>query len=200
MIGNNKSRNGRRRRVYVDSDLQGRLVVALVALEVTLLVSAVLYLHHAFGDIIDESLYVIHAADRQPLLPRLAGQLGLLMLVCALINTTALFLAHGVWARHVRKVLDDMRKRLDKVRALDLRPDPAWATERSRHRLVELTERWIESERHRMVAVRIAAARLPSPLPCDPHSREAAEVLDALREAAQELRHGGRDERGQRKS
>jgi len=194
MIGNSKSRNGRRRRrVYVDGDLQGRLVAALVLLEVTLLLAALAYLHHAFGNIIDDSLYVIHAAERQPLLPRLAAELGLVVLVCGLANTAALFVAHGLWAAHVRSVLADMRKRLDKVRALDLRPDPAWASEARKHRLVELTERWIESERHRMIAVRIAAARLPPKLPEDPAGREAAEVLEALREAADELRHGGRD-------
>ena len=55
---------------------------------------------------------------------------------------------------------------------------------------MDLTEKWIEGERRRMVAVRIATARLPARLPADPKGREAGEALESLREAASQLRHG----------
>lgn len=190
----------RRKRIYVDGEIQGRLAAAMVVMEVALLLLACLYLYHAFGEIIDENLYVIHASESAPLLPRLARELGLVVVVCALVNTVALVAAHHVWARHVRQVLDGMGKRLVRVRALDLRPDPEWRHERHRHRLVELTERWIESERRRIVAVRIAAARLPATLPIDPDGRDAEEALAALKEAAAQLRHGSHAADEQRES
>ncbi|MCB1887117.1 MAG: hypothetical protein KDH20_05900 [Rhodocyclaceae bacterium] len=189
----------RRRRVYVDADIQGRLILALVALEVTLLVVACAFLYARFGAVIDQNLYVIHAANREPLLPALIWELARVVLICAAVNTVALVAAHRIWTRHVRHVLDGMRERLDRVATLDLRPDPQWREAPDRHRLIDLTERWIEGERLRMVALRIATARLPASLPSDPDGREAREALEALREAAGQLRHGSHagNDRGQ---
>ncbi len=197
-----KHGNGRyrRKRVFVDADIQGRLIVALVVLEVSLLLAACAFLYMRFGAVIDGQLYVIHAADREPLFPALALELVRVVLVCAAANTVALIVAHRIWSRHVRQVLDGMRSRLDRVARLDLRPDPRWRDEPQRHRLIDLTERWIEGERLRMVGLRIATARLPASLPTDPDGREAQEALAALREAASQLRHGSyaEGERGQK--
>lgn len=183
-------RQPRRRRVYIDADLQGRLVVALVALETSLLAAACLYLYYAFGSIIDDNLYVIHAADAAPMLPRMALELAKVVAVCAVVNTVALVVAHRLWARHVRRVLASLRKRLERVRALDLRVDPAWADEREVHRLIDLCDRWVDNERRRMVAVRIAAARLPRPLPAGT-GPEVDDARQALTEAGEHLRRGG---------
>ena len=177
----------RRRRVYVDGQLQGRLVAALVLLEAGLLVLACLYLYHAFGEIIDESLYVIHAVDRRPLLPRLAAALGWTVLVCALVNTAALVVADAIWSSHVRKVLATLRARLASVRALDLRPRPAEG--KPAHRLLALTERWIASERQRLVAAREAATGLISA----PES--GADTRESLESALRALRRGRRADR-----
>ncbi|MCB1914395.1 MAG: hypothetical protein KDG52_01560 [Rhodocyclaceae bacterium] len=180
----------RRRQVFVDAQLQGRLALALVVLEAGLLVLACAYLYHAFGEIIDESLYVIHAAERSPLLPRLATALGQTIVVCALANTAALMLADAIWGRHVRKVLAAFRKRLARVRERDLRPDEPCAAAPPRHRLLGLTERWIDSERQRLIAAREAARLLATaPTPAS----DALERLEAARRALPRAPRGDRN-------
>ena len=155
-----------------------------------MLVLACVYLYHAFGQIIDESLYVIHAADRTPLLPRLGAAFGRTLLVCALVNTVALLVAHAIWSSHVRAVLAALRQRLDRVRARDLRPDTTATAHMPAHRLLTVTEQWIASERQRLAAAREAAVRLTSAPP--PGNTDVPELLDAAHRA---LRRGRRADR-----
>ena len=173
--------------MYIDSKLQGQLVRALVVLEVSLFAAACFYLYFALAGIIEERLYIIHGADRVDLLPLMLRELGLVVLVCGVINVLAVFIAHGLWVHQIRSVLAQLHLRMERVRQLDLRVAPPGAREATVHRLIDLCDRWIDAERRRMLAVRIAAARLPRPLPLAPASAEGADALAAIEEAAAQL-------------
>lgn len=179
----------RRRRHTLDGQLHGRLLAAVVSFELALFATAWIYLYHAFAQRIDD------ARDAAAGIPAgLLQEFALVILACCLVNLLVLSIAHHLWAQRVRRMLADLHLRLDRVQALDLRASPGFVEGRPRHRLIELCDRWIEGERRRMLAIRIAAARLPRPLPAEPESSEALDALSALQEAAQQLRRapGGR--------
>jgi len=177
----------RRRKFYVDGQLQRRLALALVALEVALFAGACAYLYFALVGIVDDNLYVIHAGEREGLLPQMARELGWVALVCGAVNSVALAFTHRLWARHVRGVLGALDQRLARVRALDLRPDPASAGATGAHRLLELCDRWMEAERARVSAIDGALARLPASSRSDPADEAHRDALAALAEAATHL-------------
>lgn len=182
-VQSNRRSSARRRQVYVDAEIQRRIVLALVAIEVLVLALACLMLARSFPKVVAGATA---ASGEAGLLRLLAAEFGRVALYCGIANVLAVLAAHALWARHVRKVLSGFARRLARVRALDLRREPA--RQAATHRLLDLCDRWIEGERRRMLAVRIAAARLPRPLPADPRSHEAAEALAALQEAAALLR------------
>lgn len=173
--------NSRRRRLYLDGQLQGRLLLALVSFETLLFASAWLFLYRSFAG-------SLAAAGELPKASAMAAEMAWVVLVCCLVNALVLTLAHFLWTRRVRRVVAGLEQRLQRIDSLDLRPDPAWNQERCHHRVIDLCDRWIEGERRRMLAVRIAAARLPRPLPTDADSPEAQDALAALQEAARLLR------------
>lgn len=177
----------RRRKFYVDGALQRRLALALVALEVALFSGACAYLYFALVGIIDDNLYVIHAGAREGLLPQMARELGRVALVCGVINSLALVFTHRLWVRHIRRVLAALDQRLARVRALDLRPDPAPAGATGAHRLLDLCDGWIEAERTRVSAIDNALARLPASLRADPAGEAHRDALAVLAEAAGHL-------------
>lgn len=184
------SRRGRRRLLFVDRELQGRLLFALLALQLALLAGASSYLGTVFSTALDTASAAGAPVTLAELLPRMLGELALVMLVCIAANACLMHFAHHRWSQRVERVLGRLRERLQRVGELDLREPPPAARDSDGHRLLALCERWIEGERRRMLAVRIAAARLPRPLPGRGAGREAEDALAALREAADALRSG----------
>lgn len=174
----------KRRKVYVDERLQGRFMLGLVLLELCLFVAACGYLYCALAEIIENNLYVIHAAEHEALLPQMARELGLVALVCGALNSVALLVAHGLWSRHVSRVLGSLHRRMECVRSLDLRADSSVPAEAASHRLLELCERWIDAERLRIKSINGALARLPLDAP---QTADAQDARAALQEAAGHL-------------
>lgn len=185
-----KDKGARRRRTfYVDANLQGRLSLALVLLEVGLFVAASTYLYFALAGIIDNNLYVVHAAERQALLPQMLRELGLVVLVCAAANSVALLYTHRLWGRHVARVLGALNRRMERVRSLDLRPDPDAQRDQDAHRLLELCDRWVAAERERIVAINEVLDRLPKNDSTAYRPADALDVADALKQATEQFRH-----------
>ena len=178
------NRSTRRRRVYVDGHLQGRLALVLILFELALFATAWVYLYSSFSGLLAND----QGATRSALLMTMARDLAVVVLACGALNAAVLLLIHGLWVRHVRSVLASLGRRLERIEAFDLRVDPARADEKEVHRLIDVCDRWIDAERQRMLAVRIAAARLPRPLPAQTRSREAREALAALQDATTQLR------------
>lgn len=184
-MNNRPAPTARRRRHFIDTDLQGRLALALVALEVGLFAGACGYLYYALATIIEDQLYIVHAAQREPLLPLMLVELLKVVAVCAAVNSAALFATHRLWGRHVTGVLDTLGGRIARIGAIDLRPHGGPGEARAAHRLIALCDRWIAAEQARLTRVDAALARLPAAIGED---REVARA--AIDEALRQLRRG----------
>lgn len=137
-----------RRRHFIDTKLQGRLLVALVLLEVIMLGLATLYLYLRFSAIIDANLFVIHRPAQTELLPEFLAQMGWVVLVMSLVNTLALLAAHALWSGYIKRVVQAFRLRLAQIARLDLRP--CQQADTIHHSVIERIESWRVQEQHRL--------------------------------------------------
>ena len=169
-----------RSRLLVDKSQQGRLLLALVVLETTLLIVAVVYLYQRFSALIDANLVTLHRTTQTALLPELLHQLGWVLLVMGVVNTLALFAAHGLWTRHLSAVIRDFRRRLERIGSLDLRP--LKPDTNVSHEVLDALEAWREQEQKRLqqVAVLVAAISLEAP-PLRAHRVQLRQQLLSLK-------------------
>ncbi len=160
MTGNarQETKSSYRKRLFIDMELQGWLLIGLVTLETLLLGGACWYLYLSLNASIDQNLYVIHKASDRQLVTEFTQQMWNVILTCALINTLALIAAHRLWARHVRHILRDFSARLQRLSRLDLSDV---VDEGNKHCLLSTYDNWLKLERERLSCVNslIAKAR-----------------------------------------
>ncbi len=153
----NKTPNSRlhppRRRQFIDAQLQGRLLAALVLLEVTMLMSATLYLYLRFSAIIDANLFTIHRSSQTELLPEFLAQMGWVVLVMSLVNTLALLAAHTLWVGHIQRVVKAFRLRLEQIGRLDLRSFKKSGS--IEHKVIDSIESWRLQEQQRLQQIHL---------------------------------------------
>ncbi|MEH6471266.1 MAG: hypothetical protein V7752_08450 [Halopseudomonas sp.] len=172
-----------RKRVFVDSRLQGRMLVVLVLLEVTMLLIAMIYLYSSFSTIIDTNLFTIHRSTQTSLLPEFLKQMGWVVLVMSTTNTLALFAAHALWAGYIDKVILAFRLRLERIGLLNLRSLPS--AETSDHSVLDGIELWRVQEQVRLQQVRLLVEQVARPasagVPKSAHQAQRRELLLSLR-------------------
>ncbi|MEH6824466.1 MAG: hypothetical protein V7629_11205 [Motiliproteus sp.] len=142
-----------RKRLLIDKRLQGRLLVALVLLETSMLVAAMFYLYQRFSTIVDANLFTIHRSAQVSLLPEFLQQMGWVVLVMSIVNTLALLAAHALWTGRFNQVLQSFRKQLQRIATLDLRP--LEQAEKTAHEVLEGLELWRAQEQVRLQQVRL---------------------------------------------
>lgn len=147
-----------RRRQFIDARLQGRLLVALVLLEVSMLGLATLYLYLRFDAIIDANLFMIHRSAQTELLPEFLQQMGWVVLVMSVVNTLALLAAHALWIGHIKRVVKAFRLRLARIGELDLRPLPQSDT--IEHNVIDSIEAWRSHEQQRLQQIHLLLDQL----------------------------------------
>lgn len=171
-----------RRRKFIDWQLQGWLLLGLVLLETLMLVAGVAYLHVQFSAAVDASLYRIHPQPGDSLLPLFVKELAWVVVVMGGVNTLALLVANQLWVGHVRRVQSAFRRRLERLKALDLRQPQSDSAEAD-HEVIELLEDWRARESERARTLEQLLTRLDSG---DEGSRSRA--LVALDKVLQEVR------------
>ena len=147
-----------RRRQFIDAQLQGWLLAALVLLEVAMLALATLYLYLRFSAIIDASLFTIHRPAQIELLSEFMKQMGWVVLVMSLVNTLALLAAHALWVGYIKRVIKVFRLRLAQVARLDLRPFQQSDT--IQHKVIDSVESWQMKELHRLERIHLLIDQL----------------------------------------
>jgi hypothetical protein len=135
---------------YIDHVLQKWLLIALVALEATVLSIAGAVLYFRLNTIVEESLYRIHFAGQTSMFSVLFKESLLILGGLVAVNLVALFAADRIWSYYVRGILVTLRGLLSSTRDLDLRADVAVPL---RHRVLALALSWRLTERARHLAL-----------------------------------------------
>lgn len=147
---------------YIDQDLQKRLLIALVALEVVVLLVAGAILYVRLNIVADESLYRIHLTSRPSMFSVMLKESVQILGGLVVANLLALFVAKRIWSRYVNGIVAALRDLLSRSRDLDLRADPVLPT---RHPVLERALAWRSAERARHLALREALEILDKAAP-----------------------------------
>ncbi|MEH6811413.1 MAG: hypothetical protein V7677_02680 [Motiliproteus sp.] len=136
-----------RRIVFIDTSLQGRLLAALILLETSMLIAALIYLYLKFNGIIEANLFTIHFSSRADLLPQFFEQMIRVILIMSLTNTVALMVAHHLWGSQIKSTMSAFVHRLRRFQALNFRRHDA---EKQPHKVLVLLHQWQQLEIDRM--------------------------------------------------
>lgn len=168
----------RRRRHFIDASLQGRLLVALIGLEILLFSGAMIWLYLDLSAIIDANLYRVHYTDSDGVSPFL-GTLFTVIPVILVVNLLALWLADVLWRAYVNRIVNRLRHMLERIGRLDLREQAQDA--QVRHEVIDRARAWLASERQEFADIGQLVERLPDSL--DPRDdKEVTRVKIVLRE------------------
>ena len=105
----------RRRLHYVDRSVQRSLLIAMVALEVTLVVASTWLAYWHLNDLIEESLYRVHLTQSGPTLARLAEEGFAILGLFVVVNLIGLMIAERIWSHHENLVLQHFARLIGKT-------------------------------------------------------------------------------------
>ncbi|WP_426417203.1 hypothetical protein [Aestuariirhabdus sp. LZHN29] len=134
-----------RRRHYVSYHVQGRLLGALVLLEVLMVLVAVIYLYGRFDALLETQLYSIHRAPAGTLASQMFYELAVTVVAMTVVNAIALLVAHLIWQNYVERVLLQFRAQLERMAELDFRLHSDLDSDL--HESVAMLARWLDAER-----------------------------------------------------
>jgi len=170
----------RRKIHYVDHAVQKWLVVALLALEVTLVSAALWMIYVHLSEIVDQNLYRIHQHDGPSMFSQLLGETLTMLAVLVAANVVALLVADKIWGAYLHSILAPFGAMMARVEALDFGEDQPLPRN---HEALELALAWRSMERLRCKSMRdeIAGLDLQQDF-ADPQAREKLRVsLERLR-------------------
>lgn len=147
----------RRRLHYVDKSIQRSLLVAMVALEVSLVAASIGFTYWRLSQLIDENMYRMHVVHTGPTWMLFAGEVFWVLGLFAVVNMLALMVAARIWSHHENLVLREFRTLIGKSRALDFSSD---ADTRRRHEVLALAVAWRAQERLHFDAIRDQVSKL----------------------------------------
>ncbi|MCF6354174.1 MAG: hypothetical protein L3J26_03575 [Candidatus Polarisedimenticolaceae bacterium] len=135
-------RDSRRVSRYIDSRLQGGLIVAVLLFELLLIVAGLMILHDELHQVVEDQLFRIHPGVQEGM-PILVHHLVSAMGVIVLANVSLVIAIEWFWSRHVAKIITPLRAIFDAVRFLDLRHKPEPAVD---HDVLNRAGSWVQTE------------------------------------------------------
>ena len=135
----------KRKKYFIDSRLQGRLIMLMVALEIVMLTVAMLYLNNRFESIIEHDLYAIHRITQADILSAFIEQIGWVVFEMGILNAMMLFIAHFIWSRQLSAVVQIFHDNLYNVRSLKF--VALEHVNKPVHELLTLLDLWYSNER-----------------------------------------------------
>lgn len=135
-------RDSRRVSRYIDSRLQGGLIVAVLLFELLLIVVGLMILHGELHQVVEDQLFRIHPGVQEGM-PVLVHHLVSAMGVIVLANVSLVIAIEWFWSRYVAKITTPLREIFDAVHFLDLRykPEPA-----VNHDVLNKAGNWVQTE------------------------------------------------------
>lgn len=167
----------RRRLHYVDSSIQRSLLIAMVALEVSLVAASIGFAYWRMLQLIDESMYRMHLVQAGPTWMLFAGEAFWVLGLFAVINILALMIAAKIWSRHENLVLQDFTTLIAKSRELDFSSD---ADTRRQHEVLALAVTWRAQERIRFAAIRDQVSKLEGAMSAEESPRDMQISVESL--------------------
>ncbi len=161
----------RRKKLFIDQNIQGYLIMSLVLLEVVIVVTAMSYLYFEFNAIFDANIYQIHKSHSNSIYKLLDMEMAKVVIVTSLINLTVLFIANLLWLRHIKKIIAYFRNTMQSIKNLSLnfsRPDDLPS-----HDLTQQLEKWQQHEKTRAQKIHDLIISLPE----DPEMINKAELM-----------------------
>lgn len=155
-----KGPTSKRKRKYIDFKLQGFLSIALIVLETSMLVAAMIYLYFRFSHLISENMFTIHRAEQDSLFIILITELGIVIAAMAVANSLALVIAHVFWSHYVKSILVKFRHYLKNMHELNF--GIKIEKKNQHHKIIRLLETWRKQEFKRMAALKNQMELLPS--------------------------------------
>ena len=147
----------KRRIIYIDDNIQKRLLIALVTLEVLLIASTLWILYIQMSEIVEANLYRIHIIQNQGIYPLLLKTIMIGLIGLIAVNALMLWVVSWIWARYVDSILNPFRKLVSKVETLDFREEEPISIP---HKVVELALGWRHFNRQNMLKLRQEISQL----------------------------------------
>jgi hypothetical protein len=141
-----------RKKRFIDSRLQGRLILLMVALEIIILATAMFYLNFRFAGLIEHDLYSIHRISQDDMLSAFAEQIGWVVFEMGILNAMMLFIAHYIWSRQISSVVQVFRNDLYHIRSLQF--IELEHINKPVHELLTLLDLWYSKERKRIASLK----------------------------------------------
>ncbi len=148
----------RRKKIYTDFDIQGKLVVFLILMETLLMAGAIVYLYIDFQSIIENHLYSAHFASKDALFQQFVIAFVHVIIAVVLINLIALWLTHIIWSKHIDTILSTFRQILQNTSKLNL--SAAGTNGKARHFVLRFLSSWLTLERNRSFRLRALCSRM----------------------------------------
>lgn len=170
-----------RRRHFVDRNVQGRLIAALILIEMVLFAAAMWFVYQEMQAAIDQELYRVHqiVARNSPILLHALYQT---VPWIVLVNLLVLISLDRVWGRYVNIIIRKLRRSAQNVASLDLRSQLA-GTE---HEVLHQARQWVASEHSRCQQIRQLVQSLPDQVDVTkPAARQ--QLIEQLRHIQQQL-------------
>jgi len=137
----------RRKQFYTDRKIQGHLLVGLILLELVMVGMLLYFLYDGINQIIEQQLYQIHHKESDSSWIAIFKLIAWMMEGFLVVNLIALYVAHVVWARYVKKTVSDFSLLLYKLSMRDFSAREMGT--QNRHSIVDLMEQWILKEKNR---------------------------------------------------
>jgi len=146
-----------RRKKYIDSNIQGRLIFGLLLLEIALFSFAMWFVYQELQMAIDNSLYRVHKPDAANS-PILMNALLTTIPWIIFVNVLLLVGLDLLWGKYLAIILEPLRKIIDLLKSLDLRSHRDVVTE---HVVLEYAQHWMHQERQLCKEIRQLVQQLP---------------------------------------
>jgi len=168
-----------RRKKYIDSNIQGRLIVGLLLLEVILFAIAMWFVYQELQMAIDNSLYRVHKpqVDSTPIL---FNALFATVPWIIFVNVLLLIGLNQLWSKYLVGIIEPLRIIINRLKSMDLRGYQDVGTE---HLVLEHAQHWIYQERERCKKIRELAQSLPTEITTSTPEEQKflSETLKAIR-------------------
>lgn len=150
----------RRRKHFIDKQVQGRLLWGLVIIELLLFTCGMLVVYLDMQGTLEENMFRVHqiTPGGRPLLMR---ELLITVPWIILININLMIVADRIWKRNVQLIISQLQGVLEKVRKLDLR---SYSVAGEQHEVLQQADSWVSVERERYHAIQTGVHKIPDQL------------------------------------
>lgn len=145
-----------RKRRYIDRLVQGRLLGALIGLEVLIFAAAMVAVYLDFSQAIDDMLFRIHMPVGQAP-PVLMQELLKIAPWIIGVNVVAVMIVRFFWGAYIGSIVAPLRGLFSRVMALDLRDQQGLG---EHHEVLRKARGWLRVERERYRAIQAAVQAL----------------------------------------